>query len=427
MGVIRSHQKPKLIFKMQKNKEYYQQLIDLYINNKCTPQQIQELTNYLQQQNNDPAKTLLKSLHDVFGKEITGEGAMPVDAANRIKQQLLQQIVPVKPLSFYRRTKPYFWAAASIILLAVLSLIYTFFLRSTNTAPAISKNLPSVGNDKQAPRYNHALLTLADGSRISLDSMQDGSVVIQNHVKIIKTANGRIIYELTENAPPLNEAVIPLNTITNPKGSKVIDIILSDGSHVWLNAGSAVTYPVIFNGTERKVNMQGEAYFEVARRQQYTHNNQAGSPFIVTHDNVKIEVLGTHFNINAYDDETNISTTVLEGSVRVSAGNNSVIINNEQQAAVTNATQPIAIQKANVEQVMAWKNGSFYFKKTRLPDVMRQLSRWYNVSIRYEGTPPNIEFGGEIGRDLNLLQVLRLLEKNAVKFSLKDDEIIIKK
>ncbi len=187
---------------------------------------------------------------------------------------------------------------------------------------------------------------------------------------------------------------------------------LNDGSKVWLNAGSSITYPVAFVGDERKVTITGEAYFEVAKN--------AGMPFRVKiNESTEIEVLGTHFNVNAYADEASINTTLVEGSVRVTANKKVQLLSPGQQAQV-NANAINLIKDADVAQVLAWKDGLFSFKDADLPTVMRQLARWYDVEVQYEGAIPEKEFNGKIGKTLTLNQVLRVLTKTHVNYRIEN-------
>jgi ferric-dicitrate binding protein FerR (iron transport regulator) len=195
-------------------------------------------------------------------------------------------------------------------------------------------------------------------------------------------------------------------------------VVLADGSKVWLNAESSITFPTAFIGKERNVEIKGEAYFEVA------HNAQM--PFNVKVKNMTVQVLGTHFNVNAYDDENWIKTTLLEGSIKVSKGSDSKIIKPGEQAQTENGDNSlIAVQAVDPDEVVAWKNGLFHFNNAGLPEVMHQLSRWYDVDVVYNGPVPKRKFGGEMQSNLKLSQVLELLEKNEVNFKIEGKKIIV--
>ncbi len=273
--------------------------------------------------------------------------------------------------------------------------------------------------DVSAPASNKARVTLSDGRIVSLDSLQRGLLVDQRGVQLIKQADGKIVYQGSGVRSP--ESGLIYNTLSNPRGSKVIDLVLGDGSHIWLNAGSSITYPITFPGNERRVEITGEAYFEVNR--QLSTVNQEKIPFIVTKGDLQVQVLGTHFNINAYDDEADMKVTLLEGSVKVNKGIASGLLKPGQQAQVNNSIN--VISGVDVEQVMAWKNGLFHFNRASMEEVMRQIARWYDVEIVYQGSIPARQFGGKINRTANLSQVLKILEESQVNFRLEDRKLIV--
>jgi ferric-dicitrate binding protein FerR (iron transport regulator) len=267
-------------------------------------------------------------------------------------------------------------------------------------------------NDIAPPSGNKAVLTLADGTKIELDSSGNGTIALQGNVRITKQSNGEISYA----GSAANE--VSYNTLNVPRGSTPLGLTLSDGSQVWLNVGSSLTYPTAFTGKERKVKITGEAYFEVA------HN--ASMPFIVQHDDVTVSVLGTHFNVNTYEDETAERITLLEGSVRVSKNKMSQILNPGQQASIANESAIKVLDDVNMDEVMAWKNGKFRFgENTDIGTIMRQISRWYNVDIEYEGRV-NQRFWGSISKDVNVSKVLKILEATGgVKFKVEGNKIIV--
>jgi ferric-dicitrate binding protein FerR (iron transport regulator) len=207
------------------------------------------------------------------------------------------------------------------------------------------------------------------------------------------------------------------NTISTPKGGQY-QVTLSDGSKVWLNAASSLRFPATFSGKERKVELTGEGYFEVA------HNKKM--PFHVTVNDLDVEVLGTHFNINAYADESAIKTTLLEGSVKVVKGNETKIIEPGEQASVTTSEDEINVkQQVDLEQVVAWKNGIFQFERADIESVMRQISRWYDIDVDYHGRVSE-HFGGTISRDVNISDVLKMLEMTGgVNFKIDGKKVIV--
>ena len=287
------------------------------------------------------------------------------------------------------------------------------------------EEVANVSNDVRAPDKNRAQIKLADGTVVYLDSVSNSELANENGMKVVKTADGKIEY-IRDASTPLQaqgtEGKLIYNTLINPRGSKVIDMMLADGSHVWLNAGSSITYPVAFNSHERKVEITGEAYFEVATLRLGSGQKM---PFRVKiNESTEVEVLGTHFNVNAYADEASINTTLLEGSGKVVANKKTQLLNPGQQAQV-NANAIKLINDADVEQAVAWKEGLFFFTDADLPTVMRQLARWYDIEVKYEGAIPEKEFNGKIGKTLTLNQVLRILTKTNVNYRIENGNKII--
>lgn len=330
-----------------------------------------------------------------------------LERADRIRKDETKiiELYPGKKFLNIRRIA----VAASIILALGLG-SYFFFLnkdRSQGEEP-----MTVVPGDVKAPETNRAMITLANGQRVYLDSVGNGQLAVQGNVKLLKLANGQIAYQ-TAGGEIIKE--LQYNTLSNPRGSKVIDMTLADGSQVWLNAGSSITYPVAFVGDERKVAVNGEAYFEVA------HNT--AMPFKVVKGDVEVEVLGTHFNVNAYDDEADIKVTLLEGSVKVHKGKEVGLLKPGQQVQISNELKFAGT--VDVDEVMAWKEGYFKFSRADIKTIMRQLARWYDLDVQYEGPVSQREFGGEMERDLPLSGMLRLLEKSNVHFKMDGKKIIV--
>ena len=254
-----------------------------------------------------------------------------------------------------------------------------------------------------------AILTLADGSQIILDSLGNGLVAQQSNTTI-SNKDGKLIYNSQEGASTV------YNTMSTPKAQKY-NLQLADGTKVWLNASSSIKFPTAFSGKTREVSITGEAYFEVS--------SDKSKPFIVDVGGMQVEVLGTHFNINSYDDADLIRTTLLEGSVVINQNMKSKKLYPGQQATV-NSIGDINLEKnVNLSQVMSWKNGLFYFENSSLQEVMRELSRWYDVEVVYVDGIPSRNFEGEIQRNLKLSEVLRILELNKVKFKLEGRTVLI--
>ncbi len=261
------------------------------------------------------------------------------------------------------------------------------------------------------PGSDKATLTLADGSTIVLDEAQNGILAQQGNSKIIKL-DGRLSYDPTNK----NYTEIIYNTIVTPKGGQY-QLELPDGSQVWLNATSSIHFPTSFIGTERRIEITGEAYFEIARN--------PNMPFIVTVNNAEVQVLGTHFNVNAYNDEDNVKTTLLEGSVKFVNDGNINILKPGQQAQLTKEGTIKVVSNVDVDEVVAWKNGMFDFENAGIETVMRQLSRWYDVEIEYKGKTDDL-FIAEMRRNIKLSDALMALELTGkVKFDIQGKKIIV--
>jgi transmembrane sensor len=304
--------------------------------------------------------------------------------------------IPVHRVHFIRRFR---WVAAAAILFAVATTFFLIKRRAADQSPIAT----FAKVDVKAPSTNRATVTLGNGQTVDLDSAVNGQLAMESNVKLVKLANGQIVY--TGKA---NELIY--NTINNPKGSKPIDIGLSDGSHMWLNAGSSITYPVAFMlNKERRVIMTGEAYFEI----KHTDNNLS---FIVQKENTEVKVLGTHFNVKAYDNEPNLKVTLLEGSVSVNKNNQSQLLKPNQQA-VIQANNIELVTDADTDQAIAWKNGITSFHSADLQTALRELERWYNITTEIKGTTTNKSFFIEAPRSANLKDVLKsILEDNNIAY-----------
>lgn len=301
-------------------------------------------------------------------------------------------------------------AAAAVILL-ILSIGGAYY-----AGWGIFQRSQNVYVNDIAPGGSKAVLTLANGQKISLTDAKDGELANQAGVIIKKKANGQITYTVTGRGDA-NRLAAEYNTIDVPLGGQY-QVDLPDGTKVWLDAQSSFRYPVNFSGKERNVEITGEAYFEVA------HNKSM--PFKVKSIGQTVEVLGTHFNVMAYPGEKLIKTTLLEGSVKISSTTAAQVIVPGQQAQVSAAA--IKVVEADVEDAVAWKNGYFKFHEN-LEGIMNKIARWYNVEIIYEESPDPIqEFAGEISRSKNISAVLNIIEKTSnIHFKVEGRRVIVKK
>jgi transmembrane sensor len=344
-----------------------------------------------------------------FKKDYQEVSAEETEAAHLNIRNRLDEYVLANP----KTRKVTLWPAI-LEIAAVLAIVMGIYFFSAHR-PTVNRNSEIVYKDDVAPGKMGATLTLANGKKIRLSKVANGKVAIESGILISKTSEGQVIYKVTDQSvPPLSK-----NTMTTGKGETYM-LTLPDGSKVWLNAASSITYNAgLLEAGKRKVELTGEGYFEVARDKMH--------PFVVKTRNQEVEVLGTHFNINAYSDEKTINTTLVEGEVRVTSESQVRRLKPGQQALVPyqsrNGIQVIG--NADIGSVVAWKEGLFKFHKANLQDVMRQLSRWYNMEVKYDGKLNNRVFTGEITRNVNLSQILELLRFLDLKFILtKHDQQI---
>ncbi|HEX6427070.1 MAG TPA: FecR family protein [Niastella sp.] len=405
-------------------------LLNRYANKTCTPEEKEELMQLLQESGNDEA---VQQLIDKMIIERPEIHRMPEHTAQAVLHAIFEaDEVPVVPIETapVRRIPFARIAAAAIIVLLVTSVGWLWLMRSPKTQVA---TVEAIKNDV-APGGNKALLTLANGSTIVLDNAANGIVAQEGNTNVVKLKNGELAYTWSDDKSG-NKLTIdhsPLtNTLSTPNGGEY-KIVLPDGSTVWLNAASSITYPTVFDEKERKVQVTGEAYFEVAKVVKAESGKRV--PFIVdiknktTGDNQgRVEVLGTHFNINAYDDEKAVKTTLLEGKVKTSMVNGQWSILKPGQQAVIHHSQLTIHDNVHLETTMAWKNGLFHFEHTDLKTVMRQLSRWYDVEVVYKSNRENTDpLFFEVKRNTNLSDVLKVLNlAGGAQFSIENKKIIV--
>ncbi len=375
----------------------FQELIKKYLDGKTSDEEIRLIENYYHHFADEPE--IISQLTQSQIDDLDAQLRLRISA--RIKQ--LES--PVVPL--YR--KWYMQVAAALLILFVSSIFYIH--NHSNQFAANQTNKPDF-----APGGNKAVLTLANGSKISLNSAKNGNIAQQGQTAITKTAEGQIIYAGSKSENTTRKSEIQYNTITIPKAGQY-QLVLADGTKVWLNAASSLTYPTAFTGKERTVVLTGEAYFEVAKNKY--------KPFNVKTATQTVQVLGTHFNINAYDNETAVKTTLLEGSVKVSSDKNIVIIKPGQQAIAT-TNNKFSVVDADTDEVMAWKNEMFQFNGADIQTIMRQIARWYDVDVSFQGKISNDLYRGKISRNVKVSQVLKILALGGANFTIEGRTIIVK-
>lgn len=320
---------------------------------------------------------------------------------------------PVQKIKKFPSYLPLIGLAASLLI------VLAVFLKYYNNPDAhhqlvLSKKLIVPGSNK-------ATLTLANGRQIILDHIGNGKLASEKNILISKSGNGELVFQSVGEGKDDNSAdPLSRNIVSTPNGGQY-QVNLSDGTKVWLNAKSTLKFPASFKGGKtRQVELTGEAYFEVAKNPEL--------PFIVSSNQMKVKVLGTHFNIKAYDDEQQSSTTLLQGSVSLSSTHAQTLLKPGQQGLLNQQTGKLAVSAASDggEGAIAWKNGDFMFVNEDIHTVMRQISRWYDVEIEYKGNFKDLQFRGEISRFKNMNEVLKLLQlTDAVHFKVVGRRIIV--
>jgi len=381
-------------------------LIDKCLSGKATPEEKELLNKWYHSFNDAAVDVRLTSMQN------------EEQIAERIKLRLLST-VQNSTVAKAERPHRIWWripAAAAVFLLIASSIFFTFNPKNKKQELVKTElNRPTPVNDI-APGGNKAVLTLADGSSIVLDSAANGTLTQQGNIKVQKLDNGQLAYTVNGKQVTENDEAF-YNTISTPRGGQY-QVTLADGTQVWLNAASSIRFPVVFTGAERKVEITGEVYFEVAKN--------AAIPFKVKTAASEVEVLGTHFNVNAYDDEAAVKTTLLEGSVKIiAAGQPIKYLQPGQQSAINKQGTITVLNNADIEEALAWKNGRFQFNSADLKSILRQISRWYDVDVVYKGNV-NLHFTGQLTRNDNVSKVFEeLVLTGEVHFKIEGKKIIV--
>lgn len=386
----------------------------------ATQEEFAELIGLLE---SDPVQgQLLDSIRDYFGRPAPAIPEADPDLPGW--QELLQRVLAVDrppqrepeipsqpaPVVYFRRR--WRWIAAASIVVLLGAGLYFRMHNSSGSSPGPQQETVDI-----EPGKNGALLQLADGSTVLLDSLGNGLVANQGNAEVI-LHNGRLSYAGATGQPgPLTASATRLyNTLTTPRG-RIFQLTLSDGTKVWLNAASSLRYPATFSKGQRLVEVSGEVYFEVA--------SDPSSPFLVSFGGRQgqpagtVKVLGTSFNISTYPDEAASRTTLIDGAIKVSGTSGQLILKPGQQSELTRNGALAMHDKADLRDVLSWKNGSFSFDNKSLEEIMRLLSRWYDIDIVYEKGIPDIGIAGRMGRDVNLSRVLTFLQDSGLRFRLE--------
>lgn len=394
-----------------------QQLLRQYFDNTITREDCEDLLTHLD--DGDPS-TVSVAIDRALEINKASVSRFEPDRRKHVYDQLISEIherqaIPTQQVA-PRNVSTIPWMKVAALLVAAISigiLLYTKKQSAIITIPIVSESKDSI----TLPEHNQAILTLADGSTILLNDSLGGVLARESGVEIRKTKGGGIFYEPKQTN--ITNGPLSYNTFSTPKGS-TYQILLPDGTKVWLNTASSIRYPVAFTGNERHISLTGEAYFEVA------HN--ASKPFTVEANGSTIQVLGTHFNVSAYTDEKQTTTTLVEGSVNVSKNGNTVLLKSNQQATVDVLTGAIRRSTADVRSALAWKNGYFRFDNESIEDIVDKISRWYDIdAVEYQGEF-NERFTGTFQRSKDIAQLFSHLEKLApIHFKIKERRVVIMK
>ncbi|WEK17916.1 MAG: FecR family protein [Candidatus Pedobacter colombiensis] len=378
-------------------------LFNKYISNKATIAEVEQLMNYIRSGSEDDYVTRLIE-QSMFNQP---ELSQDIDREKRLAathETLLKHINDQRPpKSKGFKIWTYVITAATLLLISLLGL---YFLKSMRQP---TKHRYVINAKDIEPGSNKAMLTLADGKRINLNDTMDGNIGSESGILIKKAGDGQLEYTTLEE----QSVSMKSNTIETPNGGQY-QVRLPDGTKVWLNAASKLTYPVSFMGRGlRGVTLSGEAYFQVAKDKEH--------PFIVKTATQQVTVLGTHFNINSYADEGRTVTTLEEGSVKVSSADRAMNLIPGQKM-VTKSMGNMEVQQADLTSEMAWVNNKMTFKKSSVQEVLRQIARWYDLRIEYHGTFPDDTITGTIDRQANLATVLKIFESLQIHFALEATE-----
>lgn len=385
-------------------------LLRSYFDNTISEADCLELLNYIDSHVDEVSAVVDEALpQGDTGPEFSTIQAQKI--LNRIKADERFVVEQPRVIKFYQRRWLQIAAMLTVILTAAL------FLINQGRKPASYNNAVKTAQKPIVPGSNKALLTLANGKTVVLDSASNGIIASIGNTSVVKTNDGKIVYQPASNAE--TNKILVYNTLSTPKGGEY-QVTLPDGTKVWLNAASSISYPQTFSGNERRVKLSGEAYFEVAKNKT--------KPFYVMVNDVQVRVLGTHFNISGYTDDDKITTTLLEGAVQVSKNNAVKALVPGQKAIVNNGSAAIMVSAADAADAIAWKNGYFTFNDEDITGIMKKVSRWYDVEVVYEGAVSNEKFGGTFYRSKSINELLDYLRRiGNISFKVSGRRIIVMK
>ncbi|MDH7461724.1 FecR family protein [Chitinophagaceae bacterium 26-R-25] len=388
------------------NNEIMRDILVAWLKDEITPEQEQILNKWLDDSSENRETFSRLTNDDFLVEELKIFDLFDAEKLQAISNQGPAEIgIGAKSV---RRKWLSFAAAAAV--LGLICLAFYLTERYDRKAPVIAAKKVS---DVQAPIISKAFIKADNGRMILLDTIKANTVFSLNGADVIKNDSGQIIYRSNSGAPTNN-------TLFNPRGGNIITVVLSDGTKVWLNSESSITYPISFGDTARSVSVKGEAYFEVAK--------SATKKFIVTTDRgITTEVLGTHFNINSYDDEDNCIVTLIEGRVQVHNSEEKVLLMPAQQATQRSNGRSLLVRHVNVNKVIAWKEGTFNFDEENIYTISRQFQRWYNIDVNIKGDFSGETYSGIISKKLSLLQVMQVLKFAGLNYQISNNQLIITK
>lgn len=369
-------------------------LIELFQAGTLTPEQHEELLDLLAMSENADKADLF--LNQVWENTPSDAHFFSLEESDRIRRSLPEQNSDAPVV---RKLNLKFIGIASA---AAVLLVFGYFLltRTDSFKTPVNFNQASVQMNDLGPGGNRATLRLSDNRLIALDEIKNGVLIKQGNLTVSKTDQGQLVFQVSNNndisQPGANSGY---NVLTTPPGGQY-QVVLPDGSHVWLNAASSLKFPSVFTGNQRKVELTGEGYFEISKVK--------GKTFVVNSKTMQVEVLGTHFNINAYPDEQISLATLVEGAVKITSGRNSKILVPNEQAQVSGGM--LKVEKVDTQDALAWKEGLFVFDNEDIRAIMTKLSRWYNIKVEYQNPDINEQFAATISKFKNLSEVLKVLE-----------------
>jgi len=388
-------------------------LLQLLLTNKITEQELAELSIIMQQPENSAA--IEASMKQSWQSDEHAEGELPNHIYESIikDQRFLDVVTETSPKRSWLGQMALRYAVAAIIL-ACCSLGFYFYNAGISTN--VKHNNQQALHKENGLESNHVVLTLSNGEKIVLDQSANGQLGKERNALISKTKDGQIVYDLSSINVEANDHLI-YNTITTPAGS-TYQLILSDGTKAWLNAKSTLKFPVAFSKTDRKVVLEGEAYFEVTPNQ--------SKPFLVEARAMQIQVLGTHFNVASYPDDQVVRASLVEGAIKAKHGQSTLLLKPGEQANLKNGTTVLDKTKFNLEEVTDWKNGYFIFRDEPITEIMKKVSRWYNIDVVYKGVNGNQAFGGKYVKSNSLEELLSSLElTGTVKFKIDGRRVTV--